>query len=96
MLGARIRNGSGAFGDECGSTSVWSWFIAGSRAQSVEQCGVDSCSLPGEGVSCWTSDYWWCKRGEVPKGAKMRGSKGNKLNQIRRPSPKVMVSVEQK
>lgn len=34
--------------------------------------------------------------GKCPRVAKMRGSKGNKLNQIRRPSPKVMVSVEQK
>lgn len=68
----RIRF-EGFWGDECGSTSAWSWFIAGSRAQSVEQCGVDSCSLPGVDEG-WTSlDKWadWCGTsvpGEVPSG----------------------------
>lgn len=57
-------------GDECGSTSVWSWFIAGSRAQSVEQCGVGFCSLPGVDEG-WTSlDKWpdTSVPGEVPSG----------------------------
>lgn len=35
----------------------------------------------------WRSDWWLQVRGSCPRGAK-KGFEGNKLNQIRRPSPK--------